>query len=170
MNQNALFEQYSRVVRTIARRRPLLLTLDDLQWADVGSVGLLFHLGKSLAGGRVLVVGAYRPTDIALGRGGERHPLEPVVNEFKLQWGDIEIDLREAEGERFVAAYLDTEPNRLSEAFRTTLFRQTAGLPQLPLNWCARCRSTAGWFETRQATGSRGQSWIGPHYRYASKR
>ena len=129
LNQNALFEQYSRVVRAIARRRPLLLTLDDLQWADAGSVGLLFHLGRSLAGGRVLVVGAYRPTDIALGRGGERHPLEPVVNEFKLQWGDIEIDLREAEGERFVAAYLDTEPNRLSEAFRTTLFRQTAGLP-----------------------------------------
>ena len=129
LNQNALFEQYARVMRAIARRRPLLLTLDDLQWADGGSVGLLFHLGRSLAGGRVLVVGAYRPTDIALGRGGERHPLEPVVNEFKLQWGDIEIDLREAEGERFVAAYLDTEPNRLGEAFRTTLFRQTAGLP-----------------------------------------
>ena len=129
LNQNALFEQYSRVMRAIARRRPLLLTLDDLQWADGGSVGLLFHLGRSLAGGRVLVVGAYRPTDIALGRGGERHPLEPVVNEFKLQWGDIEIDLREAEGERFVAAFLDTEPNRLGEDFRSTLFRQTAGLP-----------------------------------------
>ena len=116
-------------MRAIARRRPLLLTLDDLQWADGGSVGLLFHLGRSLAGSRVLVVGAYRPTDIAQGRGGERHPLEPVINEFKLQWGDIEVDLREAEGERFVAAYLDTEPNRLGEAFRTTLFRQTAGLP-----------------------------------------
>ena len=129
LNQNALFEQYARVMRAIARRRPLLLALDDLQWADGGSIGLLFHLGRSLAGGRVLVVGAYRPTDVALGRGGERHLLEPVVNEFKLQWGDIEIDLREAEGERFVAAYLDTEPNRLGEAFRTTLFRQTAGLP-----------------------------------------
>jgi DNA-binding SARP family transcriptional activator len=129
LSQNALFEQYSRVVRAIARRRPLLLTLDDLQWADGGSIGLLFHLGRSMAGSRVLVVGAYRPADIAQGRGGERHPLEPVVNEFKLQWGDIEIDLREAEGERFVAAYLDTEPNRLGEAFRNTLFRQTAGLP-----------------------------------------
>jgi DNA-binding SARP family transcriptional activator/tetratricopeptide (TPR) repeat protein len=127
--QNALFEQYSRVLRAIARRRPLLLTLDDLQWADGGSISLLFHLGRSMAGSRVLLVGAYRPADIALGRAGERHPLEPVVNESKLQWGEIEVDLREADGERFVAAFLDTEPNRLGEAFRRTLFQHTAGLP-----------------------------------------
>jgi DNA-binding SARP family transcriptional activator len=144
LKQSALFEQYSRVVRAIARRRPLLLTLDDLQWADGGSIGLLFHLGRSLAGGRVLVVGAYRPTDIAPGRGGARHPLEPVVNEFKLQWGDIEIDLREAEGERFVEALLDAEPNQLGEGFRRTLFQQTAGLPLATVELLREMRERGG--------------------------
>jgi tetratricopeptide (TPR) repeat protein/predicted Ser/Thr protein kinase len=129
LKQNALFEQYTRVVRAISRQRPLLLILDDLQWADGGSISLLFHLGRSLIGSRLLVLGAYRPTEVALGRGEERHPLEPVVNELKRQLGDIELDLRQTEGENFVAALLDTEPNRLGEAFRRTLFQQTGGHP-----------------------------------------
>ena len=80
--QSDLFEQYTRVLRQLARRRPLLLLLDDLQWADAGSVSLLFHLGKRLTGDRILIVGAYRPTEVALGRGGERHPLEPVLADY----------------------------------------------------------------------------------------
>lgn len=144
LNQTALFEQYCRVVRTVARLRPLLLTIDDMQWADAGSVSLLFHLGRSMAGSRVLVVGAYRSTDIAPGRDGERHPLESVVTEFKLEWGDSEVDLREADGERFVAAYLDTEPNRLGQSFRTTLFQQTAGLPLATVELLREMRARGG--------------------------
>ena len=66
----------------MARRAPLILFVDDLQWADLGSISLLFHLGRHLAGSRILIVGAFRPEEIALGRDGERHPLEQVVNEL----------------------------------------------------------------------------------------
>jgi hypothetical protein len=34
----------------------LLLILDDLQGSDVASIGLLFHLGRRLAGHRILVL------------------------------------------------------------------------------------------------------------------
>jgi adenylate cyclase len=145
--QNALFEQYTRVLQALARRRPLLLALDDLQWADAGSTSLLFHLGRRIEGHRILIVGAYRPTEVALGRGGpstspwssvpgtegsgqrERHPLEPVVNEFKRHFGDIEVDLGRSGGRQFIDAFLDTEPNRLGDAFRGTLYQQTRGHP-----------------------------------------
>ncbi len=30
--------------------------LDDLQWSDPGTVGLLFHLGRYLAASRILVI------------------------------------------------------------------------------------------------------------------
>jgi len=50
---------------------------------------LLFHLGRKLAGSRILTAVAYRPGDVALGRSGERHPLEPAVNELQQNWGDI---------------------------------------------------------------------------------
>jgi predicted ATPase/DNA-binding SARP family transcriptional activator len=127
--QSDLFEQYTRVLQALAQRGPLLLVLDDLQWADLGSISLLFHLGRQLAGSRILIVGLYRPEEVAIGRNGERHPLEPVVNEFQRVSGDIKVNLSQAESRDFVEALLDSEPNRLGPAFRKMLNRQTRGHP-----------------------------------------
>jgi DNA-binding SARP family transcriptional activator/predicted ATPase len=126
-HQSALFGQYTRVLQTLAQQVALVLVLDDLQWADASSICLLFHLGRQLAGSRILIVGAYRPEEVALGRGGERHPLEPVVNEFQRHFGDIAVNLDQAEGREFVEAFLDSEPNRLGLPFREMLHRQTRG-------------------------------------------
>jgi adenylate cyclase len=128
LQQSALFRQYTRVLQALASRRGLLLLLDDLQWADAGSISLLFHLGRELAGQRILIVGAYRPAEVALGRGKERHPLAPVVNELRIAFGEVEVALAEDDAS-FVDAFLDTEPNRLSAAFREMLARQTGGHP-----------------------------------------
>jgi predicted ATPase/DNA-binding SARP family transcriptional activator len=127
--QSALFEQYTRVLQTLGRQEPLVLVVDDLQWADAGSINLLFHLGRQLAGNRILMVGAYRPEEIALGRDGERHPLEPVVNEFQRDFGHITVDVDQAERRGFVEAFLETEPNQLGRPFRDMLYRQTRGHP-----------------------------------------
>jgi predicted ATPase/DNA-binding SARP family transcriptional activator len=129
LQQSALFEQYTQALRALAGKRPLLLALDDLQWADGGSVSLLFHLGRHVAGSRILIVGAYRPEEVTLGRDGARHPLEPVVNEFQRAFGDITVNVGEAESQDFIEAYLDSEPNRLGVPFRQMLHRQTRGHP-----------------------------------------
>ncbi len=138
LQQRQLFEQYTQVLHTLAARRPLLVLLDDLQWADTTSINLLFHMGRRLTGGRILIVGAYRASEVASGRPSiatetpQPHPLKPVVNEFKRHFGDIEIDLGQippAESRAFVDTLLDSEPNRLDEAFRAALFRQTEGHP-----------------------------------------
>src|SRR6266508_342844 len=127
--QQDLFEQYDRVMENVARRSALLLILDDLQWADRGSTDLLLHLGRRLKGCRVLIVGAYRPADVAIGRGGERHPLERVVGELQRDFGEIRLDLGQAEGRLLVDSLLDAEPNQLGEAFRAALYQQTGGHP-----------------------------------------
>ncbi len=127
--QSDLFEQYTRVLKALAQRGPLLLVVDDLQWADLGSISLLFHLGRQLAGSRILIIGAYRAEEVAIGRGGERHPLEPVVHQFQRDFGDITVNLSLADSQEFVDAFLDSEPNRLGVAFRDMLFRQTRGHP-----------------------------------------
>ena len=129
VQQTDLFDQYTSVLREVARRAPVLLFLDDLQWADSGSMSLLFQLSRSVSDARILLVGAYRPGELALGRDGERHPLEQVVNETKRLFGDTIIGLDVAEGREFVEAYLDSQPNRLGTSFRETLYRQARGHP-----------------------------------------
>jgi predicted ATPase len=127
LTQSNLFEQYTRVLQALSRRQPLLLVLDDLQWIDPGSASLLFHLGRRISGCPVLVIGAFRPDEVALGRDGDRHPLESIVHELKRDFGEIEIVVGKTEGRAFVDALIDSEPNRLSEQFRSTLFKQTKG-------------------------------------------
>jgi predicted ATPase/DNA-binding SARP family transcriptional activator len=129
LEQTDLFEAFTKILQTLAQQSPLVLVLDDLQWADAGSISLLFHLGRRLAGQRILVVGIYRPNDVALGRDGERHPLESVLNEFQGLFGDMPLDLEQIEGKHFVDSILDVERNRLSAAFREKLHRHTRGHP-----------------------------------------
>jgi predicted ATPase/DNA-binding SARP family transcriptional activator len=127
--QSALNDQYTRVLQGLAQQVPLVLLLDDLQWADLGSISLLFHVGRHLRGSRILIVGAYRPEEVAIGRDGERHPLEPVVHEFQRDLGEIVVNLGRAGTRDFVESLLDSEPNRLADEFREMLHRQTRGHP-----------------------------------------
>ena len=122
-----LYAQVTAFLSALAREHPLLLVMDDLQWADAGSIDLLFHLGRRLAGSRILIAGIYRPSEVALGREAKRHPLAPVVHEFERQFGQIEVRLPQAGDRQFVEAFLDSEPNRLGATFRQALYARTQG-------------------------------------------
>jgi predicted ATPase len=128
--QSRIFEQYTAFLQRLSEEMPLALFLDDLQWADDASLGLLFHLARRTEGYRILILGAYRPNDLALGRNGGRHPLEPIANEVMRYCGDVFIDLdaiEQAGNRSFVDELIDAEPNRLAVAFREAVFRRTGG-------------------------------------------
>jgi len=124
-----LFEQYTRVAQALSREKPLLLILEDLQWVDEASANLLFHIGRQIKGHRILVVGSFRPTEVAVGREEKRHPILPVLHELKRDLGEIEVDLEREEDREFVDALIDSEPNKLGQEFRETLSAQTKGQP-----------------------------------------
>jgi predicted ATPase len=46
LDQEKIFEQYATVLEVLSKDRTLILILDDLQWADSGSLNLLFHLAR----------------------------------------------------------------------------------------------------------------------------
>jgi predicted ATPase len=128
--QQPILAQYSATLNAIARERPLVLILEDLHWVDAASSGLLVHLSREAAHSRMLIVGTYRPDEVAVSRGETHHPLVETLSELKRQHGDIWLDLgelAEADGRRFVDAYLDIQPNRLGPVFREAVFERTGG-------------------------------------------
>lgn len=133
LESGRILEQYTNVLIALAKLRPLVIVLDDLQWADMASIELLFHLSRRISGSRIFILGAYRPDEVSLGRPGEvgeRHPLEKVLVECKRYFGDVWVDLNQArvdEGRAFVNALLDQEPNRLGNDFREALLQHTGG-------------------------------------------
>ncbi len=130
VEQERIFEQYAAFLVAFSAKSPLILFVDDLHWADSASLGLLFQLGRLVGAGRILILGTYRPADVALGRGGARHPLAPVVTELTRYQGDISVnldDIPEIASRQFVDDLLDAEPNRLGPDFRTALFHHTGG-------------------------------------------
>ncbi|MFC4534651.1 ATP-binding protein [Sphaerisporangium dianthi] len=54
-----LFEAIVAAVGQVAARRPLVLVIDDLQWADIASLRLFGHLAARLPGGTA-IIGALR--------------------------------------------------------------------------------------------------------------
>jgi predicted ATPase/KaiC/GvpD/RAD55 family RecA-like ATPase len=76
--QNRLFEAVSQFVTNISKETPLLVVLDDLQWTDPSSLLLLHYLARGVQKTPLLLLGAYRSTDI-----DAKHPLTPVLTELK---------------------------------------------------------------------------------------
>ena len=126
--QAILFNQITHFLQKFSQHGPLLLLLDDLQWADSGTLDLLFYLRDQLAGFPIFVLGTYRPEDLQPRQTGDaQHPLTRLLHEFTRAFGDITVPLNQSDGRSFIDAWLDTEPNQLDEAFRHTLFTQTKG-------------------------------------------
>jgi tetratricopeptide (TPR) repeat protein len=62
-----LFDSTAAFLRRAALREPLVLVLDDLQAADTPSLILLQFLARELAEARILVVAAYRDSELVRG-------------------------------------------------------------------------------------------------------
>ncbi len=76
--QPRLFELFTALLRGLGAERPVLLVVDDLQWADRSTRDLLTVLASTLRQGRVLVLAAYRTDDV-----GRRHPLRPLITRLE---------------------------------------------------------------------------------------
>jgi predicted ATPase/DNA-binding SARP family transcriptional activator len=131
-DQSRIIEQYVAVLGAIAARSPLILVLEDLHWADMASLGLLFRLGRQLENNRLLILGTYRSEQAHLPGQDEENALDKMLRELQRHQGHITIDLeavRLTEGRELVDGLLDTEPNQLNESFRQALYQHTGGHP-----------------------------------------
>jgi predicted ATPase len=76
--KNRMFETVSKIIINISKKKPLVLFLDDLQWADMASLHLLHYLARNIKDQPIFILGAYRPEDIELVQGSV-HPLHELI-------------------------------------------------------------------------------------------
>jgi DNA-binding CsgD family transcriptional regulator len=76
--QARVFEALLALLSALASDRPVLLTIEDLHWADRSTRAFLAFLSASLCRERILVIGSYRPDELH-----RRHPLRPLLAELE---------------------------------------------------------------------------------------
>ncbi|WP_412740501.1 ATP-binding protein [Krasilnikovia sp. MM14-A1259] len=69
-----LFTAVADELRQAAARAPLVVVLDDLQWADAGAVRLLSFVARQVLRDRILLIGTCRDADI-----GSDHPVGDLM-------------------------------------------------------------------------------------------
>ena len=110
--QQRLFWSVTRFVQALATWRPVALLLDDLQWADEASLGLLQHLAQHTRASHLFVLCTYRDTDVP-----RRHPLRRMVHDLG----------REHVAERIAVS-------RLPEEGTAALIASAMGTVELPMD------------------------------------
>ncbi|HEY3340671.1 MAG TPA: hypothetical protein VGK81_01585, partial [Anaerolineae bacterium] len=99
---------------------------DDLHWSDPNSIKLLSHLARNIGALRVLVIVAYRPSDIAV----EGHPLHELISELLRYDNDIEISIPPLTTQGAAALVNKLYPaNKFPETLASALFTSTGGSP-----------------------------------------
>jgi hypothetical protein len=86
-NPEKLLREYAGALKKVADKTPVLMFIDDLHWSDAASIKLLSHLARAVRTMRVLVVGAYRPSDIAV----EEHLLREAIGEIMRYDKDAQV-------------------------------------------------------------------------------
>ncbi len=118
------FDAVVQVFSNIARRQSLLFYADDLHWADRGTLWLLGHLLRQLRNERVLILGAYRETEL-----DRTHPLAKSLVDWNRERLITRIMLRrfnESETGDQLGALLG---ERVSGEFAVAVHRETEGNP-----------------------------------------
>lgn len=118
------FDSINLFLKAAALRRPLVLVLDDLHWADQPSLLLLQHLTRELGQDRLLFIATYR--DVELSR---KHPLAETLGELTRERLFQRVQLRGLSLSE-VALFIEATPTaELPSQLAELVFAQTEGNP-----------------------------------------
>ena len=83
-----LYDSVTRMLLLGAERHPIVLLFDNLHAIDTSSLAMLEYFAHQIAGSAILVVGAYRESEI-----DRRHPLRPALSRLGRNSGFRQIEL-----------------------------------------------------------------------------
>jgi len=125
VSQLRFFEGVGEFFRNVAKEGPLVILLDDLQWADAGSLRLLGFLSRRIEEQRTLVLGTYRDSEAE-----PNEPLRETLAELNRQRTLISVHLQRLDpsnGARLVGAVLAAD--RTAPELIAQVLDRTGGNP-----------------------------------------
>jgi predicted ATPase len=122
-----LYAAVAGLLEGAGEQEPVVLILDDLQWADGPSLSLLRHVVTAGASMRLLVVGAYRDSDLS-----RDHPLTALLADLHREQGVERLKLTGLEAGDVLALMESAAGHEMDEdgrALAREIARETAGNP-----------------------------------------
>lgn len=125
-SQERMLREFAMLLDQVTLHQPWLLVLEDLHWSDSATVQLLGHLARRRGKGRWLLVGSFRPVDVA----ASDHPLGDIRRELRLHGKVREIALAGLDELQLARLIEHRLPGSEPPAdFLRELHRHTDGLP-----------------------------------------
>ena len=119
-----LLQSVTTFLRNASSVQPLLIVLEDLHWADRGSLDLLLHVARNLTGTRLVVIGTYRDVEV-----DRAHPLSPALAELRRGGAFARVPLRGLTVDEVHRMYEAVRGNEVPWGQAELVWRQTEGNP-----------------------------------------
>jgi predicted ATPase len=130
LRRESLFDNVLMGIRRLSAEKPILLFLDDLQWADPTTLTLLHYLAKNLGSHKVMMLGTYRPEDIMQSWDGKTHHLETTMQNMNREGllEKIEIKRLDSDGSKAIVRSV-LGASSFEGAVTDRIFHETEGNP-----------------------------------------
>ncbi len=120
--QLRLWEAVKELLILISESTPLLIALDDLQWADSSSCELLAYLARRTHGYPIVIVGTCRDMELS-----QDHPLRPLLTDLRRENAIESIPLEPLREDQI--ASLVAQVTQVSEPMVQRISNRAAGNP-----------------------------------------
>ncbi|MFC9691134.1 ATP-binding protein [Kribbella sp. NPDC056951] len=122
--QVRLFEEVLTLLDRAARDQPVVLVIEDLQWADMSSRELFAYLARNLADRPVLLVGTIRSGELTPG-----HPTRQLLGELGRRADVVRIELVALERREVAALLTAIEGRPVDPVVASEIHRRSDGNP-----------------------------------------
>lgn len=122
--QQRLFESIVTWFGALSRSDQIMLVVDDIHWADSGSLSLLRHLARRLANRPALFVATYREVEL-----DEALPFQDMLYEFNRERLATRIKLARLNKDQTCDLLATLFAEEITPEFLDSIYRETEGNP-----------------------------------------
>lgn len=122
--QQRMFESVTTFFKQLSEKAPLLLVLEDVHWADSGTLFLLRHLSRNLKKSPILLVCTYREVEV-----DENRPFHDVLLDLNREGLTTRIKLRRLTKEKTRNLLATILAEEITPEFLDGIYNETDGNP-----------------------------------------